>query len=181
MGYTHYWDNSKEKATLATKVKFTQLFDAMLALRPDIIEVNKITDDTIWFNGIEDDSHETMCVNFDGAGNWEFCKTARKPYDEVVVACLVLAKELKLIDGWSSDGDADDHKLGKQLLKEAKLYVKDINKIVTMGSVELKRTSKHKYKVTYGKQITKGLDRVDALVEFVECIEHELQCEGFFD
>ena len=54
-------------------------------------------------------------------------------------------------------------------------------KTLTVGSVELKRTSKHKFKVTYGLQIVKGLTRYEALREFNECIAHELQCEGFFD
>jgi hypothetical protein len=51
-----------------------------------------ITRNEICFNGIEDDSHETCCVRR-GRVKFEFCKTARKPYDKVVVKVYKLVKK----------------------------------------------------------------------------------------
>lgn len=46
---------------------------------------------------------------------WDFCKTARKPYDEVVVAALIYGERVGVIESWNSDGkdklkDFDDAK-----------------------------------------------------------------------
>ena len=49
---------------------------------------------------------------------WAFCKTAQKPYDVVVVACLtMLAQDYDF--SVSSDGDAEDWHRGGQLAEEA--------------------------------------------------------------
>jgi len=69
--------------------------------------------DHIWFNGVEDESHETLCIDRDHKAKlddesnmgdyyremWEsdaeifgFTKTNRKPYDLLVTATLVLYK-----------------------------------------------------------------------------------------
>lgn len=59
----------------------------------------------IVFNGKGDeDSHETFA--FPPEGPFTFCKTASKPYDIVVVACLAVAKDcLSSMIDISSDGD----------------------------------------------------------------------------
>ena len=73
----------------------------------------------IWFNGTDSDydvnsddspnlSHETFVLRRDGESR-SFCKTARKPYDLMVQACLLVycchsPDTIKL----SSDGDKDD-------------------------------------------------------------------------
>jgi len=46
----------------------------------------------IMFNGVEDDSHESAYVNKNGS-EFGFCKTARKPYDSVVVAFYKLIRK----------------------------------------------------------------------------------------
>lgn len=65
-------------------------------------------------NGKGDDAHEMFSLREHFRQNLEndfipFCKTARKPYDTVVVACLALLK-YRLGDAItiSSDGDAGD-------------------------------------------------------------------------
>jgi hypothetical protein len=52
--------------------------------------------------------HETFRIVFDSP-EWDFCKTARKPYDMVVCLCLISMKN-NIPDGfeYSSDGDLDD-------------------------------------------------------------------------
>ncbi len=56
------------------------------------------TDSKVCFNGCEQDAHETFYVERNNAQpewrkgdpqHFSFCKTARKPYDVVVVACLI--------------------------------------------------------------------------------------------
>jgi len=87
-----------------------------------VIEINHNDATGIWFNGVGDDAHETMCIDFTGNGKWDFCKTACKPYDCMVVACLILAKELGIIKSWESDGDEEsgDFIAGKALLRDCK-------------------------------------------------------------
>lgn len=66
-----------------------------------------IKNNTLAFNGIGDNSHETFVMQqdlnpeqweIDRAGEdnglfFEFCKTARKPYDVMVCAALIIAKK----------------------------------------------------------------------------------------
>ena len=68
---------------------------------------------TITLNGFEDLSHETFGLEF--PGDWNFCKTARKPYDIAVKCILMLAQKYDLLEpetpgdtGWSWDGDEQD-------------------------------------------------------------------------
>lgn len=48
--------------------------------------------DYIAFNGLGDDAHETAAVTKEASG-FEFCKTARKPYDSVVVEFYKLIRK----------------------------------------------------------------------------------------
>ncbi len=57
----------------------------------------------IMFNGIGDDSHETAVV-YKGASEFEFCKTARKPYDSVVVEFYKLIRKHAPSTILASDG-----------------------------------------------------------------------------
>ena len=45
----------------------------------------------ICFNGVEENGHETFSINFGKLG-FEFYKTARKPYDKVVLKVLTIIK-----------------------------------------------------------------------------------------
>lgn len=49
---------------------------------------------------------------------WSFCKTARKPYDVVVVACLIFLAADYGFDV-SSDGDVEEWEPGEKLVAEA--------------------------------------------------------------
>lgn len=86
------------------------------------------------FNGTGDLGHEnfvlrehfSQCFDHPRRPGFNFCKTARKPYDRVVVACLATLKHYlgDLIDV-DSDGDFDDWFDGVALAKEA-LRIKSI-------------------------------------------------------
>lgn len=78
-----------------------------------------ITDGLIAFNGVGDDGHETFWLERHGHG-FNFCKTAEKPYDVVVVATLIVADAIApgvlLI---SSDGDPAEWEPGLTLARQA--------------------------------------------------------------
>lgn len=60
------------------------------------------------FNGSNELGHETFSIYFHTpVKNFNFCKTARKPYDLLVVACLIAAYQY-LDYRFSSDGFNDD-------------------------------------------------------------------------
>lgn len=128
MGYTHYWKQTsdftigewkriKKGAELIIKTTNVPLSDSEgnPKTSPDI------TTKFISFNGDGDDAHETFYISKIRRKDFNFCKTARKPYDEVVVAILLLIEYIapeKFI--WSSDGNEEDHEAGKQLILNIK-------------------------------------------------------------
>lgn len=59
--------------------------------------------DYIAFNGVGDDAHETASVTKE-ASKFEFCKTARKPYDSVVVEFYKLIRKHAPSTELNSDG-----------------------------------------------------------------------------
>ncbi len=109
MGFTHYIDRPEK----LDKDKFIQAVAdcarVCKAIRAPICGEYDDPDSPaifspslIWFNGIGDDGHETFVieqtypvdkadyVQWHGEKIFQFCKTARKPYDTAVVACLVI-------------------------------------------------------------------------------------------
>jgi hypothetical protein len=84
--------------------------------------------DEVRFNGIGDDGHETFYISrVDTPRAWSedkstvfgFCKTARKQYDALVTASLLLAH--KYLDGEieiSSDGSVGEWQDGVKLVNE---------------------------------------------------------------
>lgn len=120
MGYTHYWNGkipqSKfDKLRIASE-KVIGFSDASVLWESE--ETDKppeLTSDLIRFNGIEDDGHETFCLE---QSNTEgFCKTAQKPYDEIVTAILCLAKHYAKSFEVRSDGKSIEWKNGLALAR----------------------------------------------------------------
>jgi hypothetical protein len=71
------------------------------------------------FNGFGDDSHETFSVLPTDHG-FNFCKTAYKPYDDVVVAVLIaLFRTCGPVVKISSDGNYSDWAAGSHLYQMA--------------------------------------------------------------
>jgi hypothetical protein len=147
MGYTHYWTQTRdftpeEMGDIAASVRRI-INEASGKLYPNnydgsgdvVLEIfgaygtgePKLAKECISFNG--DDrrglDHETFYFAAErtepypgGERGWAFCKTAQKPYDIVVTACLTF---LMTDYGFevSSDGDHDDWEAGVALAERA--------------------------------------------------------------
>jgi len=106
MGYTHYWNINKElprEQWDAFKTEVIALVDhdyaegIVWSKEDDIFP--RITDEVVSFNGIGDGGHETFVfsrhhdLREHESPVFNFCKTARKPYDKYVVKVLMLAEK----------------------------------------------------------------------------------------
>lgn len=116
MGYTHYWDGQGSKRDASKFANFAKVAKRAIELAISRgIElgdawgenVPKIDDTIVAFNGVGEDSHESCIIEPEQTG-FEFCKTAYKPYDVVVVAVLVLYKHFFPEIVLSSDGELGD-------------------------------------------------------------------------
>jgi len=125
MGYTHYWKHKrKEEVTDEQRKRMADFAHNAIKLCNVPIADGwgeggdpVLTEKSIRFTGNGHDAHETFSL-LDTEG-FQFCKTARKPYDTVVVACLTYAQEIGLFtEAWSSDGDEEDHQDGLALYDE---------------------------------------------------------------
>jgi len=123
MGYTHYWDHPEVDEE--SFKKFAD--DVRLVLKRSKVKVQyeydeyrepEITNDVVRFNGVGDDGHETFVMNRK-ATEFEFCKTARKPYDEIVTACLLCAVDHLPGFDVRSDGYWGEWKEGADLYEKA--------------------------------------------------------------
>ena len=108
MGYTHYWYQpvgTEIPADAWTKIaadarKLVESAPCLLLHEYDEPGTTpEITGSVIWFNGAGGEGHETFVLErtpsgriYDGR-HFSFCKTARKPYDRVVIAILACAAE----------------------------------------------------------------------------------------
>jgi len=122
MGYTHYWDKKSEvdeneyKAALKDIAKIVNSKKNILADGNGDKGTKPTTAGEISFNGIDANSHETFFLPKTAGEmkSFDFCKTARKPYDVVVTACLCRLGEVKGISV-SSDGSPSEWKEGVEL------------------------------------------------------------------
>ena len=129
MGYTHYWRQENGEIPAAAWANITadaRMLIHAAAMRqihlwreydePDTAPL--VDAEGIFFNGTGDEGHETFVLNRDGE-DFQFCKTAYKRYDLVVVAILAAAQQhapdhIKV----SSDGDAESWAAGLAFAKE---------------------------------------------------------------
>lgn len=109
MGYTHYWEQNSKCSDeqwqgfcddVRTIIKAS---DVPVQREYDDDSEPEISDELVAFNGVGDDGHETVWFARNHEG-FVFCKTNRKPYDEIVLACLVAAINNGVIHEWHSDG-----------------------------------------------------------------------------
>jgi hypothetical protein len=128
MGFTHYWHQpvgtpipADAWAKIAADAR--KLVESapctLLAEYDEPGTTPEITGSAIWFNGAGGEGHETFFLErtpsgriYDGE-HFSFCKTARKPYDRVVIAILACAAEhapehIRV----ESDGDEEDWRPG---------------------------------------------------------------------
>tara|TARA_R110002111_G_scaffold235438_1_gene296639 strand:+ start:1123 stop:1500 length:378 start_codon:yes stop_codon:yes gene_type:complete len=125
MGYTHYWKND---TTISTNDwdNSIQTIQAIIGSAEDGLlseygeESNKpVLDWCVMFNGVDDNAHETLTITKEFT-DFDFCKTACKPYDKYVVAVLMTLAHNCGGFSWSSDGDSEDHKEGLELFNKYK-------------------------------------------------------------
>lgn len=113
MGYTHYWRINR-KAARELKDHWGDIVKHCAEFcEAQCKEIIQREDDNpkpavfskkeIRFNGIGDDGHETFLLR-NVASKFEFCKTARKPYDLAVISCLFIAKAFAPSFDVASDG-----------------------------------------------------------------------------
>jgi hypothetical protein len=144
MGYTHYWQHTKRftndqwravredlNAIICTAQEEGTEFGDEMGGEP-LTALNQFwgTDSVVTFNGLGDAAHETFVIYQNRAPleSWQdksnrgaaFCKTARKPYDSAVVACLVYLESVCPHHfNASSDGYAHEWADGLALAKRA--------------------------------------------------------------
>ena len=127
MGYTHYWrinqegSNTNYQSALKDIRKIVEAETEILG--NGIGEGKPKLKGEICFNGLakNGNDHETFGLEktIEENSDFEFCKTAYKPYDIVVVACLsVLAEKLGHDVKVTSDGNTDDWTEGVTLASE---------------------------------------------------------------
>jgi hypothetical protein len=104
VGYTHYWE---QKSLLEVSPKQRELIDEVLKEHADILDIETNTNRELVLNGIEENSHETFMIEFGKKTEFEFCKTARKPYDIPVCKILLVLRYSKGFE-LSSDGDINE-------------------------------------------------------------------------
>lgn len=141
MGYTHYWykDKTLHKRAFDRFSKDCRKIIDQIVSEDNGIELEDIetTGDLVFFNG----DHETFVFERKtDHPDWapperkkekkvfDFCKTEQKPYDVVVVACLVLAKHYfgdQVI--FKSDGKPQEMEDGIKLVRQVlgTSYAKD--------------------------------------------------------
>lgn len=126
MGYTHYWEFTKYGKTKAG-IEFTQKLMKETADKfKGLVELDVFTDNPgdgsgvriYRVNGVDDDAHETFSVHPSGS-EFNFCKTARKPYDQYVATVLYMLYRGGILSKYSSDDfEAEDMAFGKVLFKD---------------------------------------------------------------
>lgn len=108
MGYTHYF--KMDVPLEITKLQRTMIEEVLKENEGvlangvgDIGTEPQFDAKVLSFNGVGDESHETMYVEFGKKSDFEFCKTARKEYDMAVCKILLI---LALSKGFNfrSDG-----------------------------------------------------------------------------
>lgn len=126
MGYTHYFEQKRDCPAKAWEL-ISSDFGKILGDRDARGLIQREYDNPappevgprIRFNGIGEAGHETMLVSRKKPKDesFQFCKTAYKPYDAVVVALLLVMFHHTKSDVWDigSDGDWDEWVNGREL------------------------------------------------------------------
>lgn len=124
MGYTRYWRSNKEVLDDKKFKHFSHICKLVTENMDIPLDDVIIDDNVVRFNGVDDDAHETF-VFCKKINSFNFCKTQRKPYDELVCACLEFAKNIFKDDiTVSSDGENMDEEVRqkiKKIIREKKL------------------------------------------------------------
>jgi hypothetical protein len=119
MGYTHYWtlQNGLEQSDWNTFLEGARKI-IETAKEAGIQLADESEGSAIFLNGVGEGAHETFSITSEDVG-YDFCKTGFKPYDAVVTAILIHAKNC-FKDGITikSDGNWVDWEGGSLLFEE---------------------------------------------------------------
>ena len=113
IGYSHYFKQVRE----ATVEEWSKIIEdtnkiidgAGVPLWAEYTAPNSsptVNEKEIVFNGCGDDGHETFFLQREKYNEFNFCKTARKPYD-VVVCAILIAAEHHAPGAWDIGSDGD--------------------------------------------------------------------------
>jgi hypothetical protein len=105
LGYTHYYcrpqELDQETFNKAIKDCKSVIEASKIPVAFEFDDPNKppeLSEDQLHLNGVDSDGHETFvipkyfCGRIVDGDCFDFCKTSRKPYDLVVMVCLVVFK-----------------------------------------------------------------------------------------
>jgi len=127
MGYTHYFGILKSPTPeqwepirkAVRKIFDNKALGSLIRFESNSTEPPLADEDVIRFNGIEDEGHETFYLPREDEG-FQFCKTARKPYDDIVTACLIIVNHFApSCYDIGSDGDPENWEVGQQIAEAA--------------------------------------------------------------
>lgn len=136
MGYTHYFTQKRDlkvsemERLVDAAEKIIAASGVPVLFEFDSNEPPELSPDCIRFNGKLDDGHETFMLpkTRPAKQKWEdaqdrgfqFCKTARKPYDVVVAAALCAVSQIVPSAFFiQTDGDVEDWEHGVALFNKA--------------------------------------------------------------
>ena len=112
MGYTHYFQLHEEP----TVTRWNSFINGVNQLieESDVPVLAKADENRVLIEGVGANAHETFYIER-GSIRLNFCKTALKPYDELVTAVLILARYTFDSFSLSSDGEWSNWLLGRDL------------------------------------------------------------------
>lgn len=129
MGYTNYWSLKTNKFPKEFLDDVRKIIDASIV---DIVSYSGeegtepiIEENEIALNGKEPEAYESFVM--DAERGFNFCKTARMPYDQVVKAILIIAEGYGIVEDFHFDGDTTEQEyiMAKMLIKKAGVEVKE--------------------------------------------------------
>lgn len=110
MGYTNYWKskgfNQKQFGAIIRDIRTILKDEYFNKINLDELLINR---SDIMFNGLGENEHETFYLN-NKPTDFACCKTAKKPYDKLVQAVLIISCHYNPNFEFSSDGDFTDWK-----------------------------------------------------------------------
>ena len=200
MGFTQYLENKpaftdSQWATFTNAVKKLFRQTKIPLAGPDGKGEPVVNASVVSFNGVDDgvndNSHET-CYISKAAQDYEFCKTAEKPYDAVVVAVYKLVREILPTTVLSSDGGeavfSKPTKAPKKAPKQTELPIKEANSLTKCFEIKglefpikLEQRANKKFRVTYGQEVSDNLDYGTAAEKLGDAIMHALAIAGKLD
>lgn len=123
MGFTRYWEfNNLDSEKFKDFSKMCELIIDSMKIPVEDVTINETG---VRFNGVDEDGHETFNFSLTKSG-FNFCKTNMKPYDDLVCACLHVAKivfDSDIIIKQDCDPEEDEPVIQrvKSVLRENKL------------------------------------------------------------